>query len=59
MFDKTREFLVELGLPAGDAYDLPTSDKRFPDGAHFHEFPPLTTYLKPGKQKNRSNNVYK
>jgi len=32
MFDKTREFLVKIGLPAGDAFDLPTSEKRFPDG---------------------------
>ena len=29
---KTREFLMSIGMPAGDAYDLPTSDKRFPDG---------------------------
>ncbi|MGE5483805.1 MAG: peptidase [Ignavibacteriales bacterium] len=35
MFDKTREFMAKLGLPKGDAYDLPTSTKRFPDGAHF------------------------
>ena len=31
----TREFLEKLDLPAGDAYDLPTSAKRFPDGAHY------------------------
>ncbi|MGB9867529.1 MAG: U32 family peptidase [Bacillota bacterium] len=35
MFDKTRDFMVKLGLPRGDAYDLPTSNKRFPDGAHY------------------------
>lgn len=35
MFDKTRDFMVKLGLPRGDAYDLPTSTKRFPDGAHY------------------------
>ncbi|MBN1381379.1 MAG: hypothetical protein JXA41_06880 [Deltaproteobacteria bacterium] len=29
----TCDFLTSLGLPAGDAYDLPTSIKRFPDGA--------------------------
>ena len=33
--DKTREFLRSLGLPGGDAYDLPTSDKRFADGGQF------------------------
>lgn len=32
---ETREFLMKLGLPAGDAYDLPTSEKRFPDGAQY------------------------
>jgi hypothetical protein len=30
-----REFLQQRGLPSGDAYDLPTSEKRFPDGAHY------------------------
>jgi len=44
VFDKTREFLVKLGLPAGDAFDLPTSEKRFPDGAHFRiEVPTMNT----------------
>lgn len=31
----TREFIKQLGLPAGDALDLPTSPKRFPDGAQY------------------------
>lgn len=31
--DATRQALRRLGLPGGDAFDLPTSDKRFPDGA--------------------------
>jgi hypothetical protein len=31
----TRQFLSSLGLPAGDAYDLPESAKRFPDGAQY------------------------
>src|SRR6185295_6282352 len=31
----TRAFLASLGLPAGDAYDLPTSPRRFPDGAQY------------------------
>ena len=26
--EKTREFLKSIGLPGGDAYDLPTSEKR-------------------------------
>lgn len=32
---ETREFLKKLGLPAGDAYDLLTSEKRFSDGAQY------------------------
>ena len=32
---KTREFLKAIGLPSGDAYDLPTSDKRFADGGQY------------------------
>lgn len=35
MFDKTREFMKKLGLPPGDLYDLPTSTKKFPDGADY------------------------
>lgn len=31
----TRDFLEKLGLPTGDAYDLPNSPKRFPDGAQY------------------------
>ncbi len=33
--DETRKFLESLGLPGGDAYDLPTSEKRFGDGAQY------------------------
>lgn len=33
--EKTREFLKRMGLPGGDAYDLPTSQKRFADGAQY------------------------
>ena len=33
--DKTRAFLKSIGLPGGDAYDLPTSEKRFGDGGQF------------------------
>lgn len=32
---ETREFLQKLGLPSGDAYSLPTSEKRFSDGAQY------------------------
>lgn len=32
---ETRKFLETLGVPGGDAYDLPTSEKRFPDGAQY------------------------
>ena len=31
----TRAFLQGLGLPPGDLHDLPTSSKRFPDGAQY------------------------
>lgn len=33
--DDTRKFLESIGMPPGDAYDLPTSSKRFPDGAQY------------------------
>lgn len=32
---ETRDFLAKIGLPSGDAYDLPTSAKRFSDGAQY------------------------
>lgn len=32
---ETREFLKKIGLPEGDLYDLPTSKKRFSDGAQY------------------------
>jgi len=35
IFQETRDFLEKLGLPKGDLFDLPTSGKTFPDGAHF------------------------
>src|SRR5690349_16220240 len=31
----TRDFLKRLGLPPGDLNELPTSTKRFPDGAQY------------------------
>ena len=30
-----QSLLQELGLPTQDRYDLPTSELRFPDGAHY------------------------
>jgi len=38
----TRDFLKGLGLPPGDLYDLPTSTKRFPDGAQYRVEIPST-----------------
>jgi hypothetical protein len=35
IFEETRKALKKLGLPEGDAFDLPSSTKRFPDGAAF------------------------
>jgi hypothetical protein len=29
-----RDALEQLGLPPADLHELPTSEKRFPDGAH-------------------------
>jgi hypothetical protein len=33
--NEVRQLLQRLDLPSGDAYDLPTSAKRFPDGAQY------------------------
>lgn len=33
--DITRDFLRSIHMPGGDVYDLPTSDKRFADGAQY------------------------
>ncbi len=32
---ETRKYLTKIGLPSGDKYDLPTSAKRFTDGAQY------------------------
>lgn len=32
---ETRMFLKKIGMPEGDAYNLPTSEKRFSDGAQY------------------------
>ena len=33
--EQTRAFLKSIGMPEGDAYSLPTSDKRFADGGQY------------------------
>jgi hypothetical protein len=33
--ETARRLLNDLGLPEGDLYDLPSSELRFPDGAHY------------------------
>lgn len=35
MMDDTKTFLKKIGMPVGDAYDLPTSEKRFNDGGQY------------------------
>jgi len=32
---RAKEFFTQLGIPVGDCHDLPTSEKRFPDGAQY------------------------
>jgi hypothetical protein len=38
----TRDFLTSIGLPPGDLHGLPTSEKRFPDGAQYRVEIPST-----------------
>ena len=35
IFESTRKAMKKLGLPEGDAFDMPSSKLRFPDGAAF------------------------
>ncbi len=43
--EELREKMRKFGLPSGDLYSLPTSEKRFPDGAHFRiEVPTVNTF---------------
>jgi hypothetical protein len=35
MFEETRSYLEKIGMPQGDAYDLPSSELRFPDEGAF------------------------
>ncbi len=34
-FDQVSQAMEKAGIPGHDAYDLPTSKKRFPDGAWY------------------------
>jgi hypothetical protein len=55
IFEETRKALKRLGLPEGDAFDLPSSDKRFPDGAHFRiECPTVNSAVAIDALLNRS-----
>jgi Peptidase family U32 len=40
--ERTRAFLESIGLPRGDLNELPTSSKRFPDGAQYRVEIPST-----------------
>ncbi|HEY4385611.1 MAG TPA: U32 family peptidase [Ktedonobacteraceae bacterium] len=40
--EATKRFLTNMGLPAGDAHELPSSTKRFPDGAQYRVEIPST-----------------
>jgi len=40
--DATRRFLEQMGLPPGDLHSLPSSAKRFPDGAQYRVEIPST-----------------
>jgi hypothetical protein len=40
--EATRRFLASMGLPTGDAHELPSSPKRFPDGAQYRVEIPST-----------------
>lgn len=42
MMNTTRRFLEQMGLPAGDLHSLPSSTKRFPDGAQYRVEIPST-----------------
>lgn len=42
MMDTTRRFLEQMGLPPGDLHSLPSSTKRFPDGAQYRVEIPST-----------------
>ena len=44
MFEATRDYLKKIGMPQGDAFDMPSSTQRFPDGAAYRiENPTVNT----------------
>ena len=44
MFEETRAYLKKIGMPQGDAFDMPSSKQRFPDGGAFRiENPTVNT----------------
>jgi hypothetical protein len=44
MFEETRKYLKKIGMPQGDAFDMPSSALRFPDGGAFRiECPTVNT----------------
>jgi len=44
MFEETRKYLKKIGMPEGDAFDMPSSTQRFPDGAAYRiENPTVNT----------------
>ncbi len=44
MFEATRDYLKSIGMPQGDAFDMPSSNQRFPDGGAFRiENPTVNT----------------
>ena len=44
MFEETRAYLKKIGMPQGDAFDMPSSQQRFPDGGAFRiENPTVNT----------------
>lgn len=45
MFEKTRNFIESIDLPSGDLYNLPSSEQRFHDGAHFRIEVPTVNHL--------------
>jgi hypothetical protein len=69
MFEETRQYLKKIGMPQGDAYDMPSSALRFPDGGAFRiEVPTvnsaeavaalLETSIKNGTTINRVTETY-
>ena len=46
MFEETRQYLKQIGMLQGDAFDMPSSSLRFPDGGAFPiEVPTVSQWL--------------